>query len=119
MQTPDGRACPFYYADAHRKSRVREACRLLESTPDDQYWTSGLCAGCPIPDITAANHCRTMQLHARIARPGWQLWRRHRIVVTATCTKSGGAVRDPMVGCGLCHAPLTFVVGPEATDATP
>ena len=55
-----------------------------------------------------------MVLHARIAEPGWRIWQHRRVVVTATCTKSGEAVQNPMVGCGLCHAPLSFVVGPDA-----
>jgi hypothetical protein len=116
MRTPDGRLCPFYYVDAHRRSRVREACRLLEEEVDHARWTSELCAGCPTPEISAANRCETMILQARIAEPGWRLWQRRRVVVTATCTKTGGAVRDPMVGCGLCHTPLTFVVAPDAED---
>ena len=116
MLTPDGRACPHYYVDAHRTARAREVCHLLTGTDGGERWTSALCRHCPVPEITRANRCPTMVLHARIAEPGWRIWQHRRVVVTATCTKSGEAVQNPMVGCGLCHAPLSFVVGPDAAD---
>lgn len=37
--------------------------------------------------------------------------------IWATCTRSGAVVEDPYRGCGLCHTPLTFVVGPEPEDS--
>jgi hypothetical protein len=116
MLTPDGRVCPYYYADAHRKSRIRESCRLLESTADHARWTSDLCVRCPTPEITTANHCETMVLQARISLPGWRWWRRRGVIVSAICSKSNGPVIDPMVGCGQCHTPLTFVVAPDAPE---
>lgn len=110
MQTPYGRECPFYTVNAHRRSQAVERCHLLEGTPDAKRWTSEYCATCPVPDIKRANQCENMVLHAHIGRPRWRFWERPRMMIRATCTRSGGAVEDPMVGCGQCHAPLEFVV---------
>jgi len=51
-----------------------------------------------------------MILHARIERRGRWFWPRSRVQITATCSRSGGLVADPMIGCGRCHAPLNFTV---------
>lgn len=117
MQTPDGRECPYYYVDAHRRHREREVCHLLTGTASAKDWHSELCATCPVPDIKQANRCETMVLHARIGRRPWRIWEQKRMLIRATCTKSGEAVTDPMIGCGQCHAPISFVVY-EAPDAT-
>jgi hypothetical protein len=91
-------------------ARLREGCHLLDGTPDQAQWTSELCASCPTPEITQANRCETMVLHGEVSRPGWRFWARPRMIVTAFCTRSGEPVADPMVGCGLCHPHLEFVV---------
>ncbi|MBN1248061.1 MAG: hypothetical protein JXC32_10420 [Anaerolineae bacterium] len=117
MLTPDGRECPYYYVDAHRRSQVREVCHLLDGSPDAAAWHSDLCARCPVPEIKQANRCETMVLHARIGRRGWRFWEPQRMLIRATCTKSGGVVSDPMVGCGQCHAPISFVVYQEPDSA--
>ncbi len=111
MQTPYGQSCPYYYADAHRKPHLREVCHLLDGSRDQQHWTSRLCQHCPVPDITRANRCETMILYGAIIRPRWRFWLSPYMAISATCTRSGASVPDPMIGCGLCHEPITFVVG--------
>jgi hypothetical protein len=110
MLTPYGQACPYYYADAHRKPDVRELCHLLDGSPDQAKWTSSLCQTCPVPEIRRANACKTLTLHAEIGRSRWRFWSHPHMVISATCSLSTGTVRDPRLGCGLCHAPLEFVV---------
>ncbi len=113
MLTPDGRECPYYYANYHRRTVAHETCNLLEGHPDLQHWTPARCATCPTPDIRRANACETMQLHARIGRRRWRFWEKERVLITATCDR--GPVKDPRVGCGNCHEPLVFVVAEEDT----
>jgi hypothetical protein len=114
MRTPDGRECPFYYADSHRRAGTRETCHLLAAKPDAAAnWTSDLCFGCPVPDIKRANRCADMVLEARIGTPGWRFWEKPRMLIDATCVRSRGRVENPMVGCGLCHGSLTFIVAEE------
>ena len=118
MQTPDGRSCPYYYADAHRRTDILERCHLLAGKPDARRWHSGLCVRCPVPEIKLANRCERMVLHAKIGRRPWRFWEGQRMLITATCTRSGGRVEDPMVGCGQCHSPIDFVVyeGPQTLN---
>lgn len=113
MLTPEGRDCPYYYVNAHRRSQAREVCHLLDGSPDAAQWASAFCAMCPVPEIKRANGCETMVLHARIGKRPWRFWEQRRMVVHATCTKNGKRVGDPMVGCGQCHTPITFVVHEE------
>jgi hypothetical protein len=40
------------------------------------------------------------------------------MLIDASCTKSGTAVSDPMIGCGHCHAPISFVVYEEPDTTT-
>jgi len=123
MQTPDGRQCPYYYLTAHRTTRERGLCHLLEGTADAAQWTSQLCTSCVAPDIKLANRCEHMVLHARIGRRPGHFWERKRMLIDATCLRSGCVVKDPMVGCGQCHAPLNFIVyedpGTEDTKEKP
>ena len=120
MLTPEGRECPYYFVDAHRRRHAREVCHLLDGSPDAAAWRSDLCASCPVPDIKQANRCETMVLKARIGRNPWRFWQPKRMLIEAACTKTGKAVSDPMVGCGSCHAPISFVVyngpDPETSD---
>jgi hypothetical protein len=113
MRTPDGRECLFYYADAHRRAGTREHCHLLATKPDAAIWTSDLCVTCPTPDIKRVNRCSEMGLHGRIGGTGWRFWQKSRMLIHATCAKSRGRVENPMVGCGLCHESLTFIVAEE------
>jgi hypothetical protein len=116
MRTPDGRECPFYYADTHRRAGTREHCHLLAASPDAAIWTSDFCLSCPVPDIKRANQCPDMTLQGHIRGKGWRFWRKPRMEIDATCIKSRGRVDNPMVGCGLCHASLTFVLAEEESN---
>lgn len=109
MRTPDGRECPYYYADNQRWRTGHEECRLLEGHPDAAQWTASLCGACPTPNIRRANACPTMKLHARIRRRPLRFWEAPRMCIEATCTKSSGAVANPYTGCGQCHEALTFI----------
>lgn len=113
MRTPDGRECPYYYADVQRWHTGREECRLLEGQTDAAQWTSDLCATCPVPNIHRANACPNMKLHARtrgrIRGRIWRFWEKPGMVITASCSKSGGPVANPYIGCGQCHEELTFI----------
>ncbi len=113
MRTPDGRECPYYYADLQRWRVAREECRLLEAPGDTAQWTSTLCATCPVPAIRRANACPTLKLHARIGRRPPRFWEKPRMLVSASCSKSGGAVANPYSGCGQCHEALTFIIPEE------
>ncbi len=108
MRTPAGSECPFYYADFQR-GRQRQECRLVARTDRGGHWSPDLCARCRVPSIHLANACPNLVLEAR-AQPGL-LGLGRGVRVSATCTKSGGIVAAPEVGCGLCHTLPT--VGPE------
>lgn len=113
MRTPEGRECPFYYIDTYRRASARELCHLLSGKPDAALWTSDLCCTCPVPDIKRANQCQDMILTAHIGKRSLRFWEKPRMLIEANCTRSGQLVDNPMVGCGLCHTPLTFVVSEE------
>lgn len=100
MRTPAGGECPFYYADFHR-GRGRQECRLVDRTPRGGRWTPDLCARCRVPSVLQANACPNLSLEARV-QPGF-LGLGRGVRVTAACTKSGGPVAEPEIGCGLCH----------------
>ncbi|HDQ34801.1 MAG TPA: hypothetical protein ENN14_00620 [Chloroflexi bacterium] len=114
MRTPDGRECPYYYADFHRREVGIEVCRLLEKTPDAAEWNAEFCTACPVPEIRRANTCEKMVLHARIGRR--RFWQPRRVLIRATCTLTPGEVQNPYVGCGQCHRPLHFVVAEPSSD---
>jgi hypothetical protein len=116
MRTPNGQACPYYYINAHRRAAVQEVCHLLDGKDDAATWTSELCFTCPVPEIKRVNQCTHMALHARIGRRPWRFWEPPRMLIWATCDKSSGPVKNPKVGCGHCHTPLTFVVGESDHD---
>lgn len=109
MRTPAGTECPFYYADFHR-GRQRQECRLVARTPGGGRWAPDLCARCRVPAIHRANACPHLVLEARVRAGLLGLGRG--IDITSSCTKSGGPVAVPEVGCGLCHAPP--LIPPEA-----
>lgn len=116
MRTPEGRECPYYYSNTHRRVISKESCRLLEGKPDAQKWSSALCATCEVPDIRRANGCKKMILHARIAKRPWRFWEKERVLIHATCTRSAGPVENPYSGCGQCHQNITFVVAESAEE---
>ena len=113
MQLPDGRQCPYFYVNSHRRTAGETRCNLLADTPDVNKWTVDLCQTCRIPEIRQANACPTMILTLKVQRPGWRFWLRPKVIVNAHCTRSGKPVKDPMVGCGLCHTQYEFIVGAE------
>ncbi len=112
MRLPDGRECPYYYANFHRREDGVELCRLLEGTPDEGRWTPDYCRTCPVPEIRRVNTCPKMKLHGHIGRR--HFWERSRVLIEAVCSTTGQPVRDPYVGCGQCHPRYTFVVASEA-----
>lgn len=115
MLTPEGRECPYYYANFHRREQGVEVCRLLEDSPDAEAWTASLCATCEVPAIAQANSCRNMVYHARIGRR--RFWESRRVLVRATCNLTHQPVKNPYVGCGQCHTLFDFVVIEESPPA--
>ncbi len=118
MRTPDGRECPYYAEGYYRRIAEKAVCHLLEGQPDARHWTPALCATCRVPDIRRANECPTLILRLHIGRGGWRFWEGKRIHIQATCSRSQRGVPNPYVGCGLCHANITFVVGPQEGDGS-
>lgn len=100
MKTPFGFDCPYFFGDYYR-GRSREECRLLEPGPQAQSWTVNLCKSCPVPAIVRANACPNMVLTGEVKAGFLGLGRKMRI--SAFCTLSQSAVREPQVGCGQCH----------------
>ncbi len=112
MRTPFGQECRYYYQDFHR-GRSTQECRLVEQSSSPEAWSSDLCRDCPVPGILRANGCSHMRLEARVAKGFLGFGRR--LMVTATCVRSGGGVERPHVGCGQCHvdAPAASIFGEE------
>jgi hypothetical protein len=112
MRTPFGQECRYYYQDFHRGRSVQE-CRLVEQAPETEKWSSDLCRDCPVPGILRANGCPHMRLEGRVVKGFLGFGRR--MLVTAYCSRSGGAVAEPPVGCGQCHldTPAAAIFGEE------
>jgi len=109
MKNPAGKECMYFYGNYFR-GRSDEECRLLQSS--GQVWTSDLCKFCPVPGITQANACTSMQLRATVGRPFDAAFQK-RVRVTAFCSRTNRAVKEPHVGCGECHPlPPVFQVKP-------
>jgi hypothetical protein len=100
VRTPFGQECRYYYADFHR-GRTTQECRLVDQSPSRAAWFSDLCRDCPVPGILRANGCPHLRLEAQVSRGFLGFGRR--VVVTASCTRSGSLVAEPQVGCGQCH----------------
>ena len=100
MRTPAGKECKYFYGDYYRGKNAEE-CRLIGHQPPPNHWTADLCKACPVPGILQANSCPNMTLSASIKRklPGLK----RKVIITAYCSRSQGIVKDPHVGCGLCH----------------
>jgi len=107
MRTPFGNECPFFYGDYYR-GKHQEECRLIGIQPPPNKWTPDLCKTCPVPAIKLANACPNMVLTPHIQK-GMRVLKR-KVKVTAYCTKSQSDVKEPKVGCGICH-PLSDVFG--------
>ena len=100
MKTPDGRECKFFYGDYYR-GRNFEECRALINPQDKKDWNSAVCKSCPVPAILQNNACPNMALTTYFQKSLFG----KRIRVKAWCSRSHGIVRNPNVGCGLCHLP--------------
>ena len=103
MRTPFGFECPHFYGDYYR-GRSREECRLINNTKNPGQWNVELCKTCPVPAITRSNNCEHMTLYASIKK-GF-LSKPH-VHVTAYCSKSRSEVKEPAIGCELCHQDLS------------
>ena len=97
MKTPYGKECRFFYGDYYR-GRNFEECRLLTDS-DKHQWEPIFCKNCPVPGILINNGCQYMVLSGKIKRSLFS----KRIQVSAYCTKSHSEVKDPNVGCEICH----------------
>lgn len=100
MKTPAGFECKYFYGDYYRY-RNHEECRLIGTVPPPRNWTPDLCSTCPVPAILRANACPNMVLTAAV-KPGFLKIGRG-VKITAFCTKSRIAVKEPEIGCGSCH----------------
>jgi len=98
MRTPYGRECRYFYGDYYR-GRNLEQCRLIQSKEDSRKWEPSLCKACPVPGILTNNACQNMVLSASVKN----LLGIKKVKVAAYCLKSHRAVKDPNIGCELCH----------------
>lgn len=109
MRTPSGRECPYFYGDYHRGRQIEE-CRLIDKPNQPKKWQPKYCASCPVPDIVIANSCPNMILSADIKK-SLPLFKK-KVYVSAYCTKAHKEVKEPKIGCGLCHdVPKNLVIG--------
>ncbi|MEA4812068.1 MAG: hypothetical protein VB108_05830 [Anaerolineaceae bacterium] len=98
MKTPFGRECKFFYGDYYR-GRNLEECRAL-SAADKPKWQVDLCKACPMPQILANNACPNLMLSVTINKP---FLGKQKTLVKAWCSQIHTAVKDPNVGCPVCH----------------
>jgi hypothetical protein len=100
MRTPAGTECRFFYGDYYRGKNLEE-CRLIGNAPTPKNWSPDLCQKCPVPAILRANACENMVLHGEVKTGFLRMHRQ--VVISAYCTKSQLNVKEPEVGCPLCH----------------
>jgi hypothetical protein len=110
MRTPAGFECRFFYADYYR-GRNHQECRLVQRDPGSARWSPGLCRGCPVPKILAANACPHLVLDAKVVKTWGGLGRK--VEASAACTKSLRDVDHPATGCGQCHEVLSQLTPPD------
>jgi hypothetical protein len=108
MKTPAGSECRYFYGDYYR-GRDFEECRLIGNAPPPNHWTRDLCKNCPVPRILMANSCEHMVLEGKVKRLFFGLSRK--VELRAYCTRSGENVKEPEVGCSVCHTLPDFIVG--------
>jgi len=101
MRTPAGSECKYFFGDYYR-GKNREECRLLGEPNQVGSWSPDLCKTCPVPGIIRANACENLVLHGQVVKSLMTGFRR-RVIVAAYCLKTEEPVREPHVGCGLCH----------------
>jgi len=99
MKTPYGRECRYFYGDYYR-GRNFEECRLIQSREDGRKWETILCKACNVPVILANNACPHMVLSAVVK----SFFGRKSVRVDAYCVKSHQTVKDPNIGCDICHS---------------
>jgi hypothetical protein len=109
MQTPFGKECKFFYGDYYR-GKNHEECRLLTPAVSAQKWKSTLCKSCPVPNILQANSCQFMNLKGRVSDGILGVGKSMKI--SAYCEKCQCAVKEPQIGCGMCH-PITELFQPK------
>ena len=100
MKTPYGKECPYFFGDYHRGRNI-EDCRLLNKPNQPRVWKSQYCADCPVPEVLQANACPHMVLSGEISNTF--LGMKKKVKITAYCTKTHQAVKEPKIGCGQCH----------------
>jgi hypothetical protein len=100
MRTPAGVDCPYFYGDYYRGKQVEE-CRLIGKQPPPQDWKPDLCSTCPVPSIRRANACENMIL-TPVIKKRFGVFKRY-VEIQAFCQKSNGSVKEPPIGCGICH----------------
>jgi hypothetical protein len=100
MKTPAGSECEFFFGDYYR-GRNHEECRLIGDAPSPNHWTPDLCKNCPVPRFRLANACQNLVFEGKVRSLIFGLKRR--VEVSAYCVKSASQVKEPEVGCGLCH----------------
>jgi len=98
MKTPFGRDCKFFYGDYFRGRNVQE-CRAL-SAGEKARWKVEFCKDCPMPQIQINNACPNLMLSATIVKP---FLGKEKIAVQAWCSKVHDGVKDPNIGCPVCH----------------
>ncbi|WP_062192570.1 hypothetical protein [Anaerolinea thermolimosa] len=116
MRTPAGTECPFFYGNYFR-GRSQEECRLIGNQPRPHHWTPDLCRTCPVPGITLANACPDMKLKALVHTSWLGLIRR--VKISAYCFRSEAPVKDPYIGCGLCHPLPPALTNEDQNDVHP
>ncbi len=99
MRTPSGADCKFYYADFNRGRNTQE-CRLSRHDAAERR-SPDLCKSCPVPRLLLANACSHLALSGQISK-GFLGFNR-KMTVAASCSKIGGLVAEPAIGCGHCH----------------
>lgn len=112
MRTPAGSDCPYYFEDFFR-GRDRQECRLLDQNPNSSKWTTDLCSKCSVPSITRANACPNLILEAKVRSGILGIGRS--VEVQASCIRSIQTVKEPEIGCGLCHEEITSFI-PSSSD---
>jgi len=99
MRNPAGVECRYFYGNYFR-GQSHEECRLIGSAQPPLNWKPDLCKTCPVPGILRANACPNLVLEGKV-RSILGIYRR--VQVKAWCTLSKKEVKEPHIGCGLCH----------------
>jgi hypothetical protein len=100
MRTPAGVECKYFFGDYYR-GRNHEECRLIGTRPSPGNWSPDLCKTCPVPAILRANACEFMILRGEVDQGFLGL--RRKVKVSAYCEKAQKIVKEPEIGCGICH----------------